>query len=220
MEATGEGQYIDVSIQHSIISLTANAVPSWEMSSTILPRVGNLRGGVSPNIKQRQLWKCKDGYLNFWILGGGFGEKSNRALTRWMAEEGMSDAFIDSIDWHNFDQSKVKPEEQEHLEDMVAKFFMTHTKEELFQQAVERQISMAPVSNPKDILENLQLKDREFFINVKHDDLDRDIFYPGSFVKISSEPQITIRRRAPRIGEHNKEVFAELNINHPQTDSQ
>ena len=213
---TGEGQFIDISIQHSILSVTGNVIPSKEISGVTLSRVGNLRGGVSANIKQLQLWKCKDGFLNFWILGGGFGEKSNRALAQWMDEEGMADDFIRGIDWHNFDQSRLEPQMQVHLESKVAEFFLKHTKEELYEGAIQRSISLGPVSTPADIVNDPQLNDRDFWVDVPHDELNKEIHYPGSFAKVSSVKPLTIRCRAPLIGEHNSEVYKELGFSGEQ----
>jgi len=204
---TGQGQFVDLSIQHSMVSLTGNAIPFWEMNGVILRRVGHLRGGVSLNIKQRQLWQCKDGFVSFWILGGGFGEKSNRALAEWMDEEGMADDFVRSMDWHYFDQSKTEPEVQRHLEEMVATFFLRYTKDKLYEEAIKRGISLAPVSTSKDILENPQFEDRGFWDDVRHDELNSTIRYPGSFAKVSSTTPLRIRRRAPLIGEHNREIY-------------
>ena len=214
---TGQGQLVDMSIQHSLVSVTGNAIPFWEMNGIILRRVGHLRGGVSLNIKQRQLWRCEDGFVNFWILGGGFGEKSNRALTEWMKEEGEADDFIKNMDWHSFDQSKVEPEVQYHLEAMVAKFFLKYPKDKLYEEAVKRGISLAPVSTPKDIAESPQLRDREFWADVRHDELNVTVRYPGSFARVFSNSPLRIRRRAPLIGEHNEEIYEqEMGLNQEQ----
>ena len=204
---TGHGQFVDMSIQHSVVPLTANAIPFWEMRGINLCRVGQLRGGVSLNIKQRQLWRGKDGFVNFWILGGGFGEKSNRALAQWMEEEGMADDFIRNIDWHSFDQSKVEPEIQKHLEEMVMNFLLRFPRAKLYEEAVKRSISLGPVSNTKDIVENPQLEDREYWVNVRHDELKATVRYPGTFAKVSPAASLQIRRRAPLIGEHNREIY-------------
>ena len=50
------------------------------------------------DILLRQLWRCKDGYVTFMVMGGKFGAKTNRALTEWMDSEGMADDYIKSID--------------------------------------------------------------------------------------------------------------------------
>lgn len=68
-----------------------------------------------------------------------------------------------------------------------------------------------PVSTPRDIAENLQLAARGFWEEVEHAELDGTITYPGAFLK-ASEMSLGIRRRAPLVGEHNEEVYAELGI--------
>ena len=65
---------------------------------------------------------------------------------------------------------------------------------------------LAPVCNANDVLENPQLKDRGFFVNVEHPELDTTITYPGPFIKLSNNP-ITLRKRPPLIGEHNDEIY-------------
>jgi crotonobetainyl-CoA:carnitine CoA-transferase CaiB-like acyl-CoA transferase len=51
---------------------------------------------------------------------------------------------------------------------------------------------------------------------VEHPELNDTIIYPGAFAKVDGAP-INIRRRAPRIGEHNDEVYQkELGISEEQ----
>ena len=130
--------------------------------------------------------------------------------------EPWRNGWIRSVDWHNFDQSKIEPQVQIHLEEKVADFFLKHSKEELYEGAIKRNISLAPVSTPEDIANNPQLKDREFWVNVQHPELNTEILYPGSFAKVSGVESLTIRRRAPLVGEHNLEVYGELGLSNAQ----
>jgi formyl-CoA transferase len=65
---------------------------------------------------------------------------------------------------------------------------------------------LCPVNTSKDILENTQLKERQFWVDIDHSELDTNIRYPGAFAKLSETP-IKIKRRAPLIGEHNVEIY-------------
>ncbi len=65
-----------------------------------------------------------------------------------------------------------------------------------------------PVSTAKDILENPQLSAREVWQAVEHPELDTALTYPGSWFK-SSRASCKLRRRAPLIGEHNREIYVE-----------
>jgi crotonobetainyl-CoA:carnitine CoA-transferase CaiB-like acyl-CoA transferase len=94
------------------------------------------------------------------------------------------------------------------LQETISDFFLNRSKEYLFEGGLNRRIDIYPVANCADITEQLQLKERCFWVNVPHPELSVDIRYPGPFVK-SSEVPIEIKRRAPLIGEHNWEIYGE-----------
>lgn len=207
---SGEGQHIDVSIQECVIRTLMNARQFWDVNQVNLKRSGQFRTGLSTAANQRLVWRCKDdGYVNFPIFGGYTGAKTNRALTRWMAEEGMDSEYMTSMDWDQFDMANTTQEEFNILEGAISRFFMTHTKTELYESSFQRGIMLYPLNNIAEITENEQLKQREFWLRVRHDDLGGDvtITYPGAFTRLSNS-NITIRRRAPQIGEHNEEIYS------------
>ena len=205
-ETTGEGQYVDVSMQQCVVWGLANVIPLWELNRVILRRVGSYLSGRWTGTKQRLVWQCKDGYVLFMVMGGAFGAKTNRGIVKWMQDEGMVTEFLQNMDWHAFDMAKQTQELQEQIEEPIARFFMTHTKAELYEGAFKQGIMLAPVSSPKDIIENTQLKARDFWVDVEHPELGSTIRYPGAFVKASETPCV-IKRRAPLIGEHNLEIY-------------
>jgi formyl-CoA transferase len=84
---------------------------------------------------------------------------------------------------------------------------MKHTKDELYRVgAFDKKILLAPVSSTKDITEDIQLKARHYWISLPHPELGVDIDYCGPLIGLSETP-ITYRRRAPLIGEHNREIY-------------
>ena len=205
-ELTGEGQYIDVSMQASLPVVTVNAIPFWELNQLILKRAGAYRTGLTAGARQRQLWECKDGAVIFYLLGGPAAAKSNRALAKWIEEEGMASDFMKGMDWDAFDMGKEGQKTQEELERCIAPFFLTKTKKELYEAALRLKMGLCPVSTFKDLVESSQLNDRDFWVEVEHDELGQAILYPGAFARLSQTP-IEMRRRAPLIGEHNEEVY-------------
>lgn len=205
-ELTGVGQHVDVSIQASVAGKLANAIPTWELNQTILRREGPYMFGRGGNLKMRLLWRCKDGYITFALMGGRLGAKSNEKVARWIIAEGWAPDFFKKVDWASLDMAKQTQEEQNRLEEVFARFFENHTKEELYRRANQEGVLLCPQSSFKDIYENRQLKAREFWIEVDHPELGRKILYPGPFVKCSGVP-LVMRSRAPLIGEHNEEVF-------------
>ena len=109
----------------------------------------------------------------------------------------------------------MKPTEEDlahitDMEDRIERFFMTMTKQEIYAQTLKRRLLLAPVATEADIARDVQLKAREYFVSVDHTDtVGRTLTMPGAFAKLSETP-ITINRRAPRLGEHNDEIYGSL----------
>jgi benzylsuccinate CoA-transferase BbsE subunit len=215
-ETSGEGQHIDVSAQECVLWEIANTIPLWELNKIILKRAGSYVAGRWTGTKQRLLWKCQDGYVLFYILGGAFGAKTNRAIIRWMEEENMVPEYLKDFNWAIFDMAKQTQEMQDLIEVPIANLFLKYTKEELYSEAQKRGIMLCPVCNSKDILGNAQLKARDFWVEVSHPELSTSITYPGAFAKLSQTP-LMIKHRAPLIGEHNLDIYqGELGLSHSE----
>jgi crotonobetainyl-CoA:carnitine CoA-transferase CaiB-like acyl-CoA transferase len=205
-ETTGQGQWIDCSIQASVAGKLSNAVPTWELNRSVLKREGSHMFGRGAKLKMRLLWPCKDGYVTFALMGGKLGAKSNQTVAKWISDAGMAPDFFREIDWPALDIAKQTQEEQDRIEAVVAAFFAKHTKAEIYRRANAEGVLLCPQSSCGDILENEQLQSRDFWVQVEHPELGTSLTYPGAFLKATRTPP-TIRRRAPLIGEHNAEVY-------------
>ena len=217
-EVTGEGQHVDTSIQQTIVMLTLQAVPFWELNQVLLHRSGSFRSGMHSGVLQRQIWRCKDGYVAFAIYAGlMFAARANAAIAKWMDEEGMATDYLRQMDWEQFDAAKLSQSDWESIEKPVARFMEAHTVEELFKKGAERGVPIFPVSTPKMLWENEQLSARNFWNKVEHPELGETLIYPGPLAKLSEGAWQT-RCRAPLIGEHNEEVYqGELNFSRKDT---
>jgi crotonobetainyl-CoA:carnitine CoA-transferase CaiB-like acyl-CoA transferase len=162
----------------------------------------------------RLAFPCKDGYVGFLIAGGQLASISMPPLIKWMAEEGMLGAFEDKKDWQAKDWTEkvdawaLTQETVDAWEDSLIKFFANKTKSEIYEKAREKGMIIYPVSTTKDLAENAQLKDRDFYVRVEHPELGETITYAGAPYKITEAPW-RISRRAPLIGEHNQEIYGE-----------
>jgi len=205
----GEGQWVDISIQEATYLATMNAPLFWTLEKRVLKRAGAWRTGITSGILQRQIWPCKDGYVNMPVYGGDLGAKTNRALTQWMRGEGMADDFLASIDWNRFDMATVSQETWNHIEQLMVRFFKCHTKQELYLKGLTLGVMVYPLYTPEDIAKDKQLEERGYWTPVEHPELGETLTYPGVAVKASLTP-LQIKRRAPLIGEHNQEIYQEL----------
>ncbi|MBM2824709.1 MAG: CoA transferase [Dehalococcoidales bacterium] len=208
---TGEGQHVDVSIQEQVVHTLMNVRQFWDVSRVNLSRAGPFRTGLSTSVNQRLVWPCADGYINFAILGGKPGARTNQALTNWLRSDGLGDDYLDSINWAEFDMARATAEQFERMALPISEFFKRHTMAELFEGAIERGVMLYPVYTAREIVADPQLEDREFWQQLYHPELDDTITYPGALVKFS-ETGHNLRRRAPLIGEHNREIYAELGL--------
>ena len=205
-QKTGEGQLVDVSITESAMWSCLTAHAAWDMNREILQRQGAFRAYGAYKI--RFMYPCKDGYVIFLLLGGHIGARGQKALAQWIDQEGMSDEFLRNFDWDGFDASTYNDEMARKLEPFFERFFMTKTKDELFKAALKMQYLLAPVNTIQDLTENPHLAARDFWVDLDHPELDVRLTYPGAPFK-SNRVSWRIDRRAPLIGEHNREIYGQ-----------
>jgi len=101
----------------------------------------------------------------------------------------------------------VTQEEIDHRNELIGEFLLTKTKAELLDAAVKEEILIMPVNTARDIAESPQLAFREYWKQVEHAELGDTITYPGWPVKWTEAPSYKPQRRAPLIGEHNREIY-------------
>jgi len=209
----GKSQHVDVSMQASA-AWSADTYPFyWEADGTMSKRVGNAIAGRSVHgAVMPAAYPCQDGYICWLIYGARSGAITNQEMTKWMDEKGMATDWLKAQNWEKFDPASATQEDFNHIIEPVANFLRGLTKREFLQEAVKRRIMGYPVSTAKDIMENPQLAAREVWQEVEHPELATNITYPGPWVKLS-QSSCGIRRRAPLIGEHNRDIYVkELGI--------
>ena len=208
---TGEGQYVDASAQAGAAWASGFAPYFWDAMQVNPKRAGNQMTGRShkdPTATYPAAYPCKDGYIAFPLYSGRAGAVSNRALVEWMDEQGMAPPELKEKDWEKFDQFQATQAEYDQITGPISRFFKGLTKNDFYREAVRRRIMGYPVSTAKDTLEDPQLEARQFWKHMNYSEDREEIAFPGPFAKLSLTP-LTLRRRAPLIGEHNEEVYVE-----------
>ena len=209
-ERDGLGQHVDVSAQTSMMIATQSMVLNDAWNDTEMQRVGG--GFKHGDLRGRFVYPCKDGYVNLVLLFGPVPGASLSRLFRWMWEEGFSDETMRDRDWASFGAVLASGEEPlselDRCIDAIDAFTRSHTKAELFEGALQREIMLVPVSDMSDLARSPQLDARDFWTPVSHPELGTDVIYPGAFARLSETP-IRYRRRPPLLGEHTAELLAE-----------
>lgn len=209
----GQGQRIVVNMQACIVWTLMNEQAMPFLHGDHLKRTGIFVG--SADARRKMVYACKDGHISILVAGGPTLGKSTKALIEWMRESGYGSDWMRTKDWLSWVPGVfMKMTEQDHkeiedLETTVQRFLLTMTKHEIYAQGLKRRIFLAPVATAADIAADDQLKARDFWIQVPHDTLGRSLTFPGPFAKMSATP-IGSTTRAPRIGEHNDEIYRSL----------
>src|SRR5262249_23013108 len=82
---------------------------------------------------------------------------------------------------------------------------------DFFVEGQRRGLAVGMLNAPEDVMEDPHFIARGFPTSVHHDDLGRDVLYPGAPF-LSTRSPWRIRGRAPRLGEHDAEVLGALRI--------
>jgi crotonobetainyl-CoA:carnitine CoA-transferase CaiB-like acyl-CoA transferase len=209
-ERDGLGQHIDVSAQTAMMMTTQFNVLSSGWGDLSVERQG---GGLKlGKIRTRFIYPCRDGHVSITFAFGAVLGPPTRRLFEWIFERGLCDEATRDKDWIGYGgllvSGKEPLEEYERCIACVERFTLSHTKQELFDEAIQRRILLVPVSNTADMVNAAQSRAREYWTNIKHTELGREIVYPGAFAKFSEAP-IRYRRRPPLLGEHTREAMGD-----------
>jgi crotonobetainyl-CoA:carnitine CoA-transferase CaiB-like acyl-CoA transferase len=202
-EATGRGQLVDVSL-HECQLATLLGGPGIYGGAPQAARRRGVRTG-----RTREIWPARDGHVSFGLRGGAARVPGLRALVAWMAECDAAPQWLRDYAWERYSPNALDSDELARLEAAFGAFFASHTMRELYDGALARRILLAPCNDAREILAHPQLRDREFFTTLEYPELGAAIEHPAFFAKATGL-DVGIRRRAPRIGEHNDEVYRAL----------
>lgn len=98
---------------------------------------------------------------------------------------------------------------------LITPWLKEHDKWEITKTAQELRLAFTPVLSAGELVEDEQIKEREYFARVDHP-LMGDVQYPGAPAKLSESPWQA--GRAPLIGEHNGEIYGKLGYGKSQLD--
>jgi crotonobetainyl-CoA:carnitine CoA-transferase CaiB-like acyl-CoA transferase len=205
---TGVGQYIDTSVHGALALTTEMHVPTWIYNRQVVKRqTGRHAGANALNFAAvRSQHMCKDGkYVNFGV--GRVTAPRLPVLVEWMDSCGFEH---DLHDPKYADPANVTAE-ADHISTLLERFIGTLTSEEVYHGAQDREFLCGAVRAPEDAIGDPHWQDRGFFVQVEHPELGRSFTYPGAASLYGASPTV-ISRRAPLLGEHNAEVFAEIGV--------
>ena len=184
-ERTGVGQYLDVNLYATALSLQVTGISSvWGCEET-----GDKPFGRTAHYYN--IYKCKDG----------------RFLTVGTIEPKFWQRFCDLIEYPDLEKRQFDFAHKEEIEARIKEKLLSKTQAEWLELIGGAEFCVTPVLNVKEALET-ELTAQENMLMSEECDLGA-IRYVGAPVKFS-DGEWSVRLRAPRLGEHSVEVLQEL----------
>jgi crotonobetainyl-CoA:carnitine CoA-transferase CaiB-like acyl-CoA transferase len=196
----GGGQHVDVSMQQALALGLGNAMPMYDVLGRVVGRGGL---GLGTGAPMRSCYPCKDGWVYFLAAAPG---TSMNAVADLLTEHGLANEFDPA--WRDFFVLRRDPEQVARFEALMHRFFARFTARELLQMGFDREppVFVVPTDTAAGVVSSPHLQARGFFTEVEHEELGATVTYPGPPFRLPESPW-RIHRRAPQIGEHNREVY-------------
>jgi len=201
--ASGEGQHVDVSMYECVVRGNYWEPSRWEFLKVLPKRMGNQFARI--RAAGRQLWRCKDGYVTWLLMGGDSGARLTKAFVNWMDETGQA-GMMKEIDWETVHVSQSSREELGAWEEIMGNFLREKTLDEIETQAFRRGIPMARVNEADGVARDAQLAFRDYWKDLPLSEPGKTVRCPA-FPFLSSEGDTKTCRSSPGIGEHNSEIY-------------
>ncbi|MGD9143247.1 MAG: CoA transferase [Dehalococcoidia bacterium] len=207
---SGKGQVVDAPVQMGLgfVGSAEQQLP-WILQRIMPQRQGRRRFTTQMQngdlYYQPILWRCKDGDISFSLAAPAM-VASHKPLIEGMKEDGIDTSALDRWDWMKPHEGEWTKEDLDAIIATLEEYFQRHTKAELLKLSQEKGVHIGICLNVADALAFPQFNERGFWTKVEHPELETTLTYPGAFVKFS-ESDCGFRFKAPRIGEHNQEIY-------------
>ena len=194
-DQTGEGQAVDLSLLQTALCTTAASVAENDVLGIPKPIIGNQAPYVGPT----DLYKCKDGYV--------FVATIMNSMWKRMAK-------VIGIE-HLLDEPDLKTDldryyHKERIDPLVTEWMAARTTDEVVEIMQAARIPCGPLLELPDVSKDPHIQSENM---LEYSDLEvpgmERIPIPGIQARLSKTPGKVVTR-APRVGEHNQEIYQEL----------
>jgi crotonobetainyl-CoA:carnitine CoA-transferase CaiB-like acyl-CoA transferase len=214
-DETGVGQFADVSMHAAANVTTESGSFQWLVAKATIQRQTGRHAYIVPTMDVQAV-AGDDRYVTTGFLPHDAADL--QAILDWMEELGIRDGFPEAMFLEmGVQRGGVDPRTA--VGDEEAQAILGASRDGLlfiaskipaydfFIGTQERDMQCGIIYSPEEALEDPHFQARGFPVSVHHDDLARDVTYPGAPYRFSGSPW-QISRRPPRIGEHDLEIPA------------
>lgn len=205
---TGVGQFIDVSIHEACSSNTEFSLPFFMYNEILVQRLTHRH--AFPDVTLPVSHRARDGH---YVCAGSIPTApALRRVARLIVDAGIADATI----LHRLadDTWAQSYEAREELTRYVQRYVATHTAEEVYHAAQAYDLAWGVIRRPEENLTDAQFRARGNIVELEHEGLGKLPYATAPWLAENVPWQVY--RRAPRLGEHNEEVYGrELGLDAP-----
>jgi len=193
-QRTGKGQMIDVALCDVAVNFVQNigALMLYKIYGEIRRHVGNFGFGA-----YMDCCKAKDG----WVFIAPVGDIQWNKFTKIIVREDMASD-------PRFQSDMTRWENRLHIHEIVSQWVADKTLDEIIGILDRARVAVSRVNTVAEMIEDPSIKAREMIVDVDHPGLGK-IPIPGVVPKFSETPG-RVEKRAPIVGEHNKEIYGEI----------
>jgi crotonobetainyl-CoA:carnitine CoA-transferase CaiB-like acyl-CoA transferase len=191
---TGEGQYIDLSMQEANMTFIGDALMQYAVNRTVRPRMGNHHLSMAPH----GMYECKGGqWMAIAVRNEGEWERFCEAAGH--GEWATDERYLDN---------SARKRNEGALDADIGAWSATEDVDALEARLVAAGIVAGKVLGPQGVSQNPQLRDRGFIIELEHPETG-PLDYVGVPVRFSATPGVATMA-APTSGQHSWEVLSTL----------
>jgi crotonobetainyl-CoA:carnitine CoA-transferase CaiB-like acyl-CoA transferase len=190
----GRGQVIDVSLLESIFSILGPEAAIYKLTGKVRRRVGSASEGTSP----RNVYATRDGG---WVAISA----STQAMTERLFQAiGRDDLNRNPAFKTNSERVKRRAE----VDAIVGEFIQARTLTEAIEFFDKAEVTAAPVYDIGQFLDDPHVQERGIVVEAPDADMG-EVPMHAVLPRLSATPG-GLRRPAPAIGEHTREIFARI----------
>jgi len=191
---SGKGQKVETALLRSAINITNSHLIEQAMLS--LNRIATLNRGFTAG--PSDTFKCSDG----WIYAMTIGQPLFVRWCRLMGDDGLATD-------PRFKDDLARGDNGEALSEIMQKWCDRRTVAEALKALEGNRIPAGAVYSPQQALDDHHVNAAGFFHQMTYPGVEKPVPVLQEPVKLSRTP-LTIRRRAPRLGEHTDQILQEL----------
>ncbi len=190
-DETGEGNHIDVSVMEAAISTPSMLIQNFSYLGRS-PR----RGAGDKFVMDGMHLPTRDGEVT--LTTAGTGGKPMQVWAEFLGEPRLLDP--------KFATRASRNDNWEELRELVAPKLMQWNNLDLMRETMARGLVIGLVQSPEQVVNSPHLAERGFFVEIDHPEVG-PLKYPGPGFFFDGANLMQTTRGAPRLGEHNAEVY-------------